>query len=55
VRNRNAVRVRAKWHAGSICFFSRLSFRRFAKKKPATLADSPALFGSATVRRPFKV
>jgi len=36
-------------------FFSRLSFRRFAKKKPATLADSPALFGSATVRRPFKV
>jgi hypothetical protein len=47
--NRNAVRVHAKWHAGFDLFFSRLSFRRFAKKKPATLADPRAFrFGNCS-------
>ena len=54
VRNRNAVRVHAKWHAGFDLFFSRLSFRRFAKKN-LQRSPIPALFGSATVRRPFRV
>ena len=54
VRNRNAVRVHAKWQPASICFFRGSAFG-VSRKKNLQRSPIPALFGSATVRRPFRV